>query len=72
MKPGVGNSKILATQTAAIEITGTKLKTTGAQEITFKVGNKRFTNEFLYLPWIQSIVEYSGSMSSDIWRRGSI
>jgi hypothetical protein len=64
-EPGVGSSEISTTQTAARGITGTKLKTIGAQEITYKVGRKRFTHEFLIAPLD---MEYSGILGADVLR----
>jgi hypothetical protein len=66
MKPRVGNSEILTTQTATRGITGNKLKTIGAQEITFKVGKKRFTHEFFISPLD---TEYSGILGVDVLRQ---
>jgi len=66
MKPGISSSELQHTQTAAKGITGNKLKTTGTQFITFRVGSKTFSHEFLIAPLD---VEYSGILGVDILKR---
>jgi hypothetical protein len=42
MKPGIAASEIRTMQTTALGITGAKLRITGIQMITFKVGKRNF------------------------------
>ena len=46
IKPGSSSSELKPTQTAAIEITGNKLKAVGIQEITFRVGKRHSDMNF--------------------------
>jgi hypothetical protein len=66
MKPGIGSSELLPTQTAAKGITGKKLRITGNQIITFCVGSKTFEHEFLIAPLE---VDYGGILGVDILKR---
>ena len=66
MRPKVSNAELHPTQTAAKGITGNKLKITGNQVITFRVGSKTFEHEFLIAPLE---VEYSGILGVDILKR---
>jgi len=66
MKPGISSSELQPTQTAAKGINGNKLKTTGTQFITFRVGSKTFKHEFLIAPLD---VEYSGILGVNILKR---
>jgi hypothetical protein len=66
MKPGISSSELQPTQTTAKGITGNKIKTTGTQFITFRVGSKTYNHEFLIT---QLDVEYSGILGVDILKR---
>jgi len=68
MKPGISSSKVQPTLTAAKGITVKKLRVTGTQVITFRVGSKIFEREFLIAPLE---MEYSGILCRYLkkWRR---
>jgi hypothetical protein len=66
MKPGIVTSEIRTTQTVATGVTGTRLKIMGTKVITFKVGKRMFTHEFLRAPLD---AEYSGVLGVDVLRR---
>ena len=66
VKPGISNSELLPTQTAAKGITGKKLRITGTQIITFCVGSKVFEHEFLIAPLD---VDYSGVLGVNVLKR---
>jgi hypothetical protein len=65
IKPGIVASEIWTTQTIGRGITGNKLKVMGTQVVTFNVGNRIFTHEFL----VASLdTEYSGILGVDVLR----
>jgi len=66
MKPGISSSKVQPTLTAAKGITGKKLRVTGTQIITFRVGSKTFEHEFL-IALLE--VDYSGVLGVDILKK---
>jgi len=66
IKLGISSSELLPTQTAAKRITGKKLRITGTQIITFRVGSKTFEHEFLIAPLE---VDYSGVLGVDVLKR---
>jgi hypothetical protein len=66
MQPGVSDAELQSTQIAARGIKGNKLKTTGIQAITIRVGSKTFKQEFLIA---QLDVDYSGIFRVDILTR---
>jgi hypothetical protein len=57
VKPGVSQTEVRPTDTAARGITGTKLKSLGNQTIEIKLGNRTYQHEFLVTPLD---VDYSG------------
>jgi len=69
VKPDVSQAEVKPTVLAARGITGAKLKSIGAQEIEFRLGNRVYTHEIL----VTSLdVEYSGglvSTSCGTWRQ---
>lgn len=50
MKTGISSSELQPTQTATRGITGNKLKATGTQHITIRLGRTTFKREFLTVP----------------------
>ena len=66
MKPGISSSNVQPSLTAAEGITGKKLRVTGTQIITFRVGSKTFEHEFLVAPLE---VNYRGILGVDILKK---
>ena len=58
MKPEISSSELQPTQTTAKGITGKKLRITGTQIITFRVGSKTFEHEFIIVLWKFITVEF--------------
>jgi hypothetical protein len=69
VKPGVSRAEIRPTGMATREITGTKFKSIGFQEIGVELGNRIYLHEFLVKPLD---VEYSGVIGLDILRQMEI
>jgi hypothetical protein len=65
IKPGIVASEIRTTQTIARGITGSRPKVMGTQVVTFNVGKRIFTHEFLTA---SLDTEYSGILGVDILR----
>jgi hypothetical protein len=65
IKPGIVASEIRTTQTVARGITGNRLRVVGIQVVTFNVGKRTFTHEFLTA---SLDTEHNGILGVDVLR----